>query len=128
MEGARSVDDGLKRGIRDYSLLEGIWLSDILHDCKIQPVLPIFRFCLPDLVSFRLRAYRGDYGVPMFEEDIEDVGGDEAAAACTALAHMHIGFVGPRQWVLEGSEPVRRTRVMVEDVAKTSRVLSDWSV
>jgi len=64
----------------------------------------------------------------MFEEDIEDVGSDEAAATCIASAHMHVGFVGPRQWVLGGSEPVSRTRVMAEDGATRSRVWSDRSV
>lgn len=38
-----------------------------------------------DLVCFGLAADGGDYGVPTFEEDIEDVGGDETATACSVV-------------------------------------------
>jgi len=101
VEGAGGVNDGFEGGVGDHGFLEGVGLRDVFDDCEVELVFSVLGFCFFDLVGFGLRAHCSDDGVSMFEEDIKDVGGDEAASTCTASVHVYFGFGGAGQLALE---------------------------
>ena len=63
-----------------HRFVKGALLRNILDDAEIQLGLGRVRVRISDLLRLRLRAHGGHDGVAAFEEDIEDVGGDEATA------------------------------------------------
>ena len=79
------MDDGFERGVGDHGLRESVRLGDVFDDCEGELVGSVLGLCFFDLVGFGLRTYGCDYGVSMFEKDIEDVGGNEAASTCVVL-------------------------------------------
>lgn len=63
-----------------YRFVKGALLRNILDDAEIQLGLWRVRVCISDLLRLLLGAHGGDDGVAALEEDVEDVGGDEATA------------------------------------------------
>lgn len=63
-------------------IVESTFQSNILNDAEIELGDGYARVRIANLLRLLLRAYRGDDGVAVFQEDVEDMGGDEAAASC----------------------------------------------
>ena len=80
VEGTRSVDDGLEGRIRDDGLVKGILLGNVFDNGEVELVFAVAGVCFCDLVGFFLGADGCDDAVAVFEEDVEDVGGDETGA------------------------------------------------
>ena len=76
------MDDGLEGWIGDDGFVEGIFLRDVFYEGEVELRFGVFGVGLFDFVGFFLRADGCYYAVPVLEEDVEDVGGDEAGAAC----------------------------------------------
>ena len=77
VEGTRGVDDGLEGRVRDDGLVESILLGDVFHDGEVELVFAVGWVGFCDLVGFFLGAHGCDDAVPVFEQDVEDVGGDD---------------------------------------------------
>lgn len=108
----RSVDDALKRRVRDHSFVECPFLSNVLDDSEVELVLAEIRVCLLDLVGLLLRANSCHYGVAAREERLQNVGSDKAAAALVGLLAV------PMPLMIDViSSPVRSTRVMMIDIS-----------
>lgn len=95
VERTGSVDYSLERRVRDDGFVESILLSNVFDDGKVKLVRVEAGVSLLDLVGLCLRANSGDDTVTTLEEDIEDVGGDEARASCEKYAgHCEFVLVG----------------------------------
>lgn len=80
------MDDALKRRVRDNSLVECTFLSNVLDNSKVKLVLAQIRECLLDLVGLLLGANSCHHGVAAGEERLQNVGSNEAAATLVGLA------------------------------------------
>jgi len=94
------VNDGLEGRVRDNSLVEGVLLRDVLDDGEVELVLAVLGVSLLDLVGLLLGADGGDDAVAVLEQDVEDVGGDEAGATCEQYAG-HVCACGAEPVFLE---------------------------
>lgn len=74
------MDHGFEGWVADHCLVEGALDSDVFDYGEGELVADL-GVGLFDLVGFGLGADGCDDGVALLEEEIEDVGGDEAAAA-----------------------------------------------
>ena len=73
------------------SLVKSSFHSNVFYDLEGKLISSIWMRRL-DLVCFGLRPHSGDYCVPMFEQNIEDMSGDESAATC--LSDQYSAFYG----------------------------------
>jgi hypothetical protein len=68
--------------------VKGALLRDILDDAEIQFRHRRIRVRFLDLVGLLLRAHRRHDAVAALEQELEDVGGDEAAATCSFVGML----------------------------------------
>lgn len=81
MIGGWRVNNSLKRRVRFHRLVKSPLNGDVFNNEKIQPFLVNIWMRILDGFRFSFGPYGCDYGVPMFEQNIEDMSRDETATA-----------------------------------------------
>lgn len=81
VEGRRRVDHGLEP-VDLHGIVERTQLRDVRHDAEVEQRGGRVRVCLSDLLRLVFGAHCRHDGVAACQQDVEDVGCDEAAAAC----------------------------------------------
>jgi hypothetical protein len=73
------------------TLIESTFLGNILYDSEIEFRGRHIGMSGFDGVSFLLRTHRGDHGVAVLEENVEDMGGDEARSTFDGMLACAFG-------------------------------------
>lgn len=82
------MDNCLECRIADYSLIKRSLFRNVLDNAEVELVLLVLWVCFGNTICLVLAAYCSDHAMSVLEQDVKNMGRNEAAATCKKDPHV----------------------------------------